>query len=164
MEKALAHNSLDAIEKIYDLLRLAPHIVVLGESFAAPVAESFARMLADAGLPALYVTGDVYDRARALVIGITPLEGPSGVARALIFARDEGAVTLACTPSLSSQTARAAEYLLYAPGETAGTLPSLSALYALLMSIAQTLAEAHLDVPNRRNEDEEINRVLEKLS
>jgi DNA-binding MurR/RpiR family transcriptional regulator len=127
-------------------------------------------MLADAGLPALYVTGDVYERARTLahlarkdiVIGFTPLEGPSGVARSLAFARDEGAVTLACTPSLSSQTARAAEYLLYAPGETTGTLPSLTGLYALCMAIAQTVAMSQLETPGRRLE--EVNRVLERLS
>jgi DNA-binding MurR/RpiR family transcriptional regulator len=170
LEKALAHNSLDALEKIFDLLRAAPRVVVLGESFAAPLAESFAQMLHDAGLPAVYASGDVYDRARALahlarkdvVVGITPLEGPSGAARALAFARDEGAVTLACTPSLSSQAARAAEYLLYAPGEGMGPLPSLTGLYALLMAIAQTLATAQLEAPAKRSE--ELNRVLEKLS
>ena len=170
LEKALAHNSLDALENIFDLLRMAPRIVVLGESFAAPLAESFAQMLRDAGLPASYVTGDIYDRARALshlvkkdvIVGVTPLEGPSGVARALAVARDEGAVTLACTPSLSSQTARVAEHLLYAPGESVGTLPSLTGLYALLMAIAQTLASAQVEAPTKRSE--EINRVLEKLS
>ncbi len=170
LEKALAHNSLDTIETILDFLRAAPHIIVLGESFASPIAASFAEMLRDAGLPASFVSGDVYDRARALahlvrkdvVIGITPLEGPSGVARALAFARDEGAITLACTPSLSSQAARSSEHLLYAPGETAGTLPSLTGLFALCMALAQTLATSQLEVPNKRVE--EINRALERLS
>jgi DNA-binding MurR/RpiR family transcriptional regulator len=170
LEKALAHNSLEAFETILDFLRAAPHIVVLGESFAMPVAASFAEMLYDAGLPALFVTGDVYDRARAMshlvrkdvVIGLTPLEGPSGVARALAFAREEGAVTLACTPSLSSRAARSAEHLLYAPGEASATLPSLTGLYALCMAIAQTLTTAQLEGPNKRLD--EINRALEKLS
>lgn len=170
LEKALAHNSLETFETILDFLRAAPHIIVLGESFATPVSASFAEMLRDAGLPASFSSGDVYDRARAMahlvrkdvVIGFTPLEGPSGVARALAFARDEGAITLACTPSLSSQAARSAEHLLYAPGETTGTLPSLTGLYALCMAIAQCLAAAQLDTPNKRVE--EINRALEKLS
>jgi DNA-binding MurR/RpiR family transcriptional regulator len=170
LEKALAHNNLNALETLFDLLQASPRIVVMGESYAAPLAESFGQMLRDAGLPSTYVSGDVYDRARALahlvrkdvIIGVTPLEGPSGVARALSFARDEGAVTLACTPSLSSQAARAAEYLLYAPGETAGTLPSLTSLYALLMAMAQTVTVAQLETPTKRFE--EINRVLEKLS
>jgi DNA-binding MurR/RpiR family transcriptional regulator len=97
-----------------------------------------------------------------VVIGFTPLEGPSGVARALSFARDEGSITLACTPSLSSQAARSAEHLLYAPGETTGTLPSLTGLYSLCMAIAQTLAGAQLETPNKRVD--EINRALEKLT
>jgi DNA-binding MurR/RpiR family transcriptional regulator len=170
LEKALAHNSLDALETMFDLLRAAPRIIVLGESYSAPLAESFAQMLHDAGLPASYVGGDVYERARALVhlvkkdvvIGLTPLDGPSGVARTLAFARSEGAVTLACTPSLSSQAARAAEHLLYAPGEVAGGLPSLTGLYSILMAVAQTLALAQLETPNKRTD--EINRILEKLS
>jgi DNA-binding MurR/RpiR family transcriptional regulator len=170
LEKALAHNSLDALETMFDLLRAAPRIIVLGESYSAPLAESFAEMLHDAGLPASYVSGDVYERARALVrlvkkdvvIGLTPLEGPSGVARTLAFARSEGAVTLACTPSLSSQAARAAEHLLYAPGEVTGGLPSLTGLYSILIAVAQTLVVAQMEMPNKRNE--EINRILEKLS
>jgi|BarGraNGADG00212_2_1021979.scaffolds.fasta_scaffold05685_4 DNA-binding MurR/RpiR family transcriptional regulator len=170
LEKALAHNSLDALETMFDLLRAAPRIIVLGESYSAPLAESFAQMLHDAGLPASYVSGDVYERARALVhlvkkdvvIGLTPLEGPSGVARTLAFARSEGAVTLACTPSLSSQAARAAEHLLYAPGEVAGGLPSLTGLYSILMAVTQTLAVAQMETPNKRTE--EINRILQKLS
>ncbi len=170
LEKALAHNSLDSFEMILDYIHAAPHIVVLGESFATPLAASFAEMLRDASLPATFVSGDVYERARALahlvrkdlIIGFTPLEGPSGVARALAFAREEGGITLACTPSLSSQAARSAEHLLYAPGETPGTLPSLTGLYALCMAIAQTLASTQPNVPTKRAE--EVNRALEKLS
>lgn len=147
LEKALAHNTLETLENILDMLRAAPRIVITGESYAAPLAESFAGMLRDAGLPVVYAGGDVYDRAAALahvtrkevIIGMTPVEGPSGVARLLRFARQAGAMTLACTPSLSSQAARAAEHLLYAPGETEGTLPSLTGLYAILMAIAQAL-------------------------
>ncbi len=94
LEKTLAHNSPATIEAILNLLRTAARIVVIGESYAAPLAESFAAMLREGGLPAVYVTGDVYERARALahvarkdlVIGMTPVEGPAGVARALRFA------------------------------------------------------------------------------
>jgi DNA-binding MurR/RpiR family transcriptional regulator len=141
LERALAHNSLDVIEQMLDLLRAAPRIVVVSESFAAPVAESFALMLKEAGLPAIYVSGDIYERAEALtnlvrkdvVIGVTPLEGPSGVARTLQFARSDGATTLACAPSLNSDAARAADHLLYAPGEATGdhNIPSLTSLYSL---------------------------------
>jgi DNA-binding MurR/RpiR family transcriptional regulator len=99
---------------------------------------------------------------RDVVIGITPLEGPSEVARTLAFARGEGAMTLACTPSLSSQAARAAEHLLYAPGEVTGTLPSLTGLCAILMAIAQTLAARQLETGSKRSDD--IKRILEKLS
>jgi DNA-binding MurR/RpiR family transcriptional regulator len=170
LEKALAHNNLAALETILDFLRAAPHIIVTGESFAAPLAEAFAGMLRDAGLPAVYVSGDVYDRARALarlvrkdvVVGITPLEGASGVARVISFAREEGAITLACTPSLNSQTARAADHLLYAPGETPGTLPSLTGLHSLCMAIAQALAGAQPEVLAKRTE--ETSRALGKLS
>ena len=92
LEKALAHNTPDALENIIDMLRAAPRIVVAGESFAAPLAESFAGVLREAGLPVIYSTGDVYDRATALsrvvrkevVIGMTPVEGASGIALSLI--------------------------------------------------------------------------------
>jgi len=169
LENVLAHNSLDALENLLDLLRAAPRILVLGESYAAPIAESFALLLRDAGLPAVFVSGDVYDRARALarltrkdvVIGLTPLEGPSGVARALGFARDEGSITVACTPSLSSHAARSAEHLLYAPGETSGAPASLTALYALCMAIAQTVATTAPEGAARREDD--INRALNRL-
>lgn len=159
LEKALAHNTLETLENTLDMLRAAPRIIIMGESYAAPLAESFAGMLRDAGMPVVYASGDVYARAVALahvvrkevVIGMTPVEGPSGVAKVLLFARQQGAITLACTPSLSSQAARSAEHLLYAPGETAGTLSSLTGLYAILMAIAQALAETQSDVMTKRN-------------
>ncbi|MCX6031452.1 MAG: MurR/RpiR family transcriptional regulator [Chloroflexi bacterium] len=170
LEKALAHNSLELIETQLDLLRAAPRIIVTGESYAAPLAESFAGMLRDAGLPVVYASPDVYERARALahlvrkevVIGITPLEGASGVASLLRFARSEGAATMACTPSLSSQAARAAEHLLYAPGEGTGALPSLTGLYALLIAFAQALATLQPEARAKRQAD--ISHALAELT
>jgi DNA-binding MurR/RpiR family transcriptional regulator len=170
LEKALAHNTPDALENIIDMLRAAPRIVVTGESFAAPLAESFAGMLREAGLPVVYTSGDVYERATALsrvvrkevVIGMTPVEGPSGVARLLKYARGEGGITLACTPSLSSQAARSAEHLLYAPGETEDTVPSLTSLYALCTAIAQTLARLQPEAASKRSA--EIAHALAELS
>jgi DNA-binding MurR/RpiR family transcriptional regulator len=170
LEQALAHNTLNALETIMDALRAAPRIVVTGESYAAPLAESFALMLRDAGLPASYVSGDLYERARALarlarkevVVGMTTLEGPSGVASTLRFARNEGAVTLACSPSLSSQAARVADHLLYAPGETEGAMPSLTGLYALCTAIAQTLSQANAETLAKRAS--EIKHALSELA
>jgi DNA-binding MurR/RpiR family transcriptional regulator len=172
LEKALAHNSLDAIEQMLDLLRAAPRIIVVSESFAAPVAESFALMLKEAGLPATYVSGDIYARAEALtnlvrkdvVIGVTPLAGPSGVARTLQFARSDGATTLACAPSLNSEAARAADHLLYAPGEPTDdqSIPSLTSLYSLLTAMARALsAQQAADTARHR---EQVNRVLRELA
>lgn len=170
MEKALAHNTLNAIETILDVLKAAPRIVVTGESYAAPIAASFAGMLRDAGLPATYTSGDLYERAQALahlvrkevVVGMTPLEGPSGVANTLRYARSEGAITIACSPSLSSQTARVADHLLYAPGETEGAMPSLAGLYSLCTAIAQTLAQQNADALTKRNT--EIKHALGELA
>lgn len=170
VEKSMAHNNLDILENVLDMLRASPRIVVLGESYAAPIAESFAVMLREAGLPASYVSGDVYERAKALVkvvrkeviIGMTPVEGPAGVSRALRHARSEGAITLACTPSLNSQAARSAEHLLYAPGEVEGALPSLTAVYSVLTAIAQTLSKAQAETAAKRTQD--INRTLEALA
>jgi DNA-binding MurR/RpiR family transcriptional regulator len=171
LDKTLAHNSLDSIEQMLDVLRAAPRIVVVSESYAVPLAESFALMLRDAGLPATYASGDAYDRAVALtdlvrkdvVIGITPLEGPSGVARTLSFARSDGATTLACAPGLNSEAARAADYLLYAPGETDDVaIPSLTGLYALLMAMARALAaQTPADASGRR---EQVDRILRELT
>lgn len=170
LEKALAHNTLDTLENILDMLRAAPRIVVTGESYAAPLAESFAGMLRDAGLPVIYVGGDVYERASALahivrkevVVGMTPVEGPSGVASVLRYVRGEGGITLACTPSLSSQAARAAEHLLYAPGETEGTLPSLTGLYAIITAMAQALLSLQPEVSAKRTAA--LKHALEALS
>lgn len=170
LEKTLAHNNLDVIETILDALRVAPRIIITGESYAAPIAASFAEMLRDAGLPVVWVGGDTYERARAVahlvrrevVIGMTPLEGPSAIASFLRFARSEGAVTLACGPSLNSQAARAAEHLFYAPGETEGTIPSLTGLYALCMAIAQTIAQQNAETLTKRNA--EIKRALSELA
>lgn len=170
IEKALAHNTLDSIENVLDMLRAAPRIIITGESFAAPLAESFAGQLREAGLPALFAGGDVYQRATALskivrkevVVGMTPVEGASGVARVLRYARSEGAVTLACTPSLSSQAARAAEHLLYAPGENESGLPSLTGLYSLCTAIAQALAALQGESAAKRSSD--IANALEELS
>jgi DNA-binding MurR/RpiR family transcriptional regulator len=170
LEKALAHNTLETIENILDMLRAAPRIVVTGESYAEPIAESFAHMLRDAGLPVIYAGGDVYERASALahlvrkevIIGMTPVEGPSGVAKVLRYARQQGALTLACTPSLSSQAARASEHLLYAPGETEGTLLSLTGLYAICMAIAQAITLMQPEAAVKRNAA--IARALEELA
>jgi DNA-binding MurR/RpiR family transcriptional regulator len=170
LEKALAYNTLDVLETVLDLLRSATRVTVMGESYAAPLAESFAGMLKNAGLPAAYTGGDVYERSLALarltrqevVVGMSPLAGPSGVARALNFARDEGAVTLACTPVLGSQVARAAEHILYAPGETEGAIPSLIGLYSICTAIAHTLEK---EAPNSAtHRAAEIKHALEELS
>lgn len=170
LEKALAHNTLDTLEALVDLLRAAPRVIVVGESYAAPLAESFAGMLRDAGLPATYASGDVYERAVALarltrkeiVVGMSPLTGPSGVARTLSFARDQGAVTLACTPDLGSPVARSAEHVLYAPGETEGSIPSLVGLYSICTAMARTLEEEVAGSVTRRVA--EIKHALEQLS
>jgi DNA-binding MurR/RpiR family transcriptional regulator len=169
LERALACNTPDTIETILDLLRAAPRIVVMGEAYAAPLAESFANMLKDAGLAAVYVDGDVYERAVALanltrkevVVGMSPVAGPSGVARALRFARDEGAMTLACTPHPASQVARSAEHLLYAPGESDEAMLSLVGLYSFCTAIAQTLASERPDAVSRRSA--EVSRAVEEL-
>ncbi|MEJ5197937.1 MAG: MurR/RpiR family transcriptional regulator [Anaerolineae bacterium] len=170
LEKTQAYNSLDIIETVMDALHVAPRIIITGESYAAPIAASFAEMLKDAGLPVVYVGGDVYERARAVahlvrrevVIGMTPVEGPSGVASLLRFARSEGAVTIAFGPSQTSQAARAAEHLLYTPGETEGTIPSLTGLYSLCMAMAQVLAQQNAEVMAKRTA--EIKRALTELS
>ncbi|MCX7670267.1 MAG: MurR/RpiR family transcriptional regulator [Anaerolineae bacterium] len=170
LEKTQAYNTLDMIETVMDALHVAPRIIITGESYAAPIAASFADMLKDAGLPAVYVGGDVYERARAVphlvrrevVIGMTPVEGPSGVASLLRFARSEGAVTVAFGPSQTSQAARAAEHLLYAPGETEGTIPSLTGLYSLCMAMAQVLAKQNAEAVAKRTA--EIKRALTELS
>jgi DNA-binding MurR/RpiR family transcriptional regulator len=170
LEKALTQNSLDALENMVDKLRVAPRIVVIGESYAAPLAESFAGALREAGLPSTYVSGDVYERAAALshlvrkevVIGMTPVEGPSGVSRALKYARAGGAITVACTTSLNSQAARSSEHLLYAPGESEGAPPSLTSLFALCNSIAHTLAQLQPQTATKRSA--EIAKALSELS
>jgi DNA-binding MurR/RpiR family transcriptional regulator len=170
LERALAYNTPDTLETILNLLRMAPRIVVMGESYAAPLAESFAGMLKDAGLAAVSVSGDVYERAVAfadltlkeVVIGMSPVTGPSGVAKALRFARDEGAITLACTPSLVSQVARSAEYLLYAPGETDDAVLSLVGLYSFCTAIAHTLAEEQPAAVSRRAA--KVSRAMGELS
>ncbi len=141
----------------------------MGEYYAAPLAESFVGMLCEAGLPAVYLGGDLYERALALasltykdlVVGFSPVSGVSGVARALSFARDEGAKTLACTPSLASQVARSAEYLLYAPGETEGLVPSLVGLHSLCTAIENAIGEVWLGDRSKRAAD--LNRAMEEL-
>jgi DNA-binding MurR/RpiR family transcriptional regulator len=169
LEKALAHNTLETLENTLDMLRAAPRIVIMGESYAAPLAESFAGMLRDAGMPVVFAGGDVYERATALahvvrkevVIGMTPVEGPSGIAKVLRFARQGGAITLACSPSLSSQAARAAEHLLYAPGESATGLPSLTGLYAILTAMAQALVTLQPEAMIKRTAA--VSQALEEI-
>ena len=147
LEKALAHNTLETIENILDMLRAAPRIVVTGESYAEPIAKSFAYMLRDAGLPVIYAGGDVYERASALAHLVRkgshhrhdPRRGAFRGGQGSAVCAPAGSLTLACTPSLSSQAARASEHLLYAPGETEGTLLSLTGLYAICMAIAQAI-------------------------
>jgi DNA-binding MurR/RpiR family transcriptional regulator len=169
VDKALAQNPAATIEAVLEMLRTGTRIIVMGESYAAPIAASFAGMLRAAGLPAIYAGADLYEQAELLsstahedvVVGMTPLDGVSSVARALRYARSEGARTVVCTPVLNSQAARAAEYLLYAPGEAQDTLPSLTGLYAMTGAIAMTLASLQPEEAQRRRS--EANRVLEEL-
>jgi DNA-binding MurR/RpiR family transcriptional regulator len=170
LEKALACNGPDVLEAIAGLLREGTRILVLGESYAAPLAESFAGMLREAGLPAFYVNGDLYERAVVLahltggelVVGISPLTGPSSVAKALTFAREEGARTLACTPDLASRVARAADSVLYAPGETRGAVLSLAGLYSFCAAIVNAVGEEQSGAIGSRSAI--VSRAMEELS
>jgi DNA-binding MurR/RpiR family transcriptional regulator len=170
LESALAQNTPDALETTLTQLRTAQRIVVMGESYAAPLAESFAAMLRAAELSAVYVGGDAYDRAVALadlthgdmVVGISAVSGPSGLARALSFARSEGAITLACTPSLTTAVARSAEAALCGPGETGGPGFSLVGMYSLCTAIANVLREERPGAIDR--EAAAAGRAMEILS
>ena len=171
LERALAHNTLETLEQVLDMLRAAgrgsswranpmrlPSLPLSLPCCAMPVAPR-------SMLVVMSPTGRVQVvrlARKEVVVGVTPVEGPSGIASLLRYAREEGAISLACTPSLSSQAARSAEYLLYAPGETDRSLPSLTSLYAILTSMAQALAFEVAEATAKRTLD--INHALKALT
>ena len=58
--------------------------------------------------------------------------------------------------------ARSAEYLLYAPGETGGSISSLVGLYSICTAIARTLEKEMPDSVTKRGA--EVKRAIEELS
>ncbi len=170
LEKALAHNTLDTLENILDMLRAAPRIIVIGESYGAPVAESFAGMLREAGLPVVFAGGDVYERAAMLghlvrkevvVIGVTPVEEDPRAWRGLRCARANGALSLACTPSLSSQAGVPLNTCCMRPARQTRAVQPDRALLTLHRHRTDTVS---LQAEASAKRAAEITHVLEALS
>jgi DNA-binding MurR/RpiR family transcriptional regulator len=147
LDYALLHTEVANVEAAVEILETAPRIFVVGEIFAAWVAEPFAARLAALGFNARMLPGDAGGRAALsgwlqpgdayVGIGLTAMT--PGVGVALRMAQAEGARTIGIVSSAANPAASAAEILFITPAHTAGILPSLTAATAVLNALVQVL-------------------------
>ncbi len=153
LDYSLLHFEADTVECVVKVLKEARRIFVAGEGNLTYLCEAFAARLVGLGFAAHPVSQELAGQASmsvtlgpddaVLCIGMTAMT--PGIAVMLKMARDLGAKTVAIAGSATNSIASLAQYVLYAPVATVGTLPSWSAAAAALHALSQALALADPD-------------------
>lgn len=144
LEQALAHNPPSILEQAVSAMQNAKKTYVLAEGYAIALGQAFAHQLRQNGLQAEYISEDLNQQAIALsdigadstLFGISSTEYAIDVASAARFAKSEGATTVGCVGSLASPLARSVDVLLFAPAQTEGVFPTLTAIASVLNALA----------------------------
>ena len=144
LEQTMTHNPPSILEQTIDALQTARQIYILAEGYAIALGQAFARQLQQNGLPAEYVSDDLHHQSLALsaigpgitLFGVSSTEYAIDVASAMRYGKGEGATTVGCVGSLASPLARSVDVLLFAPAQTEGPYPTLTAMAAVLNALA----------------------------
>lgn len=154
LDYMLQHLDEENLAAVIALLEQASRIFVIGEGNAGYLAEAFAMRLLTLGYPAHTVSAEVVGQAAIvaglretdLVVGIGMTAMNPGVAAVIREARAIGVHTVGIVPALAHPVATAAQHVLHAPVQTAGIMPSWTAIAAVLHAVTQALA-LHPDNP-----------------
>jgi len=148
LEQMRLHLDAPTIERVVNLLHTAPRIFVLGEGNTSFVGEAFANRLLALGISAHLISSELAAQAAAIAVaqpndlfiglGVTAMS--PNVSVFLRMARSIGAHTVGIVSAMTNPVAGAAEYVLHAPANTVGLLPSLTAFTAILHGLTQALA------------------------
>lgn len=154
----LIQNAPSRLQGVLNRIARAERIFFVAEGYVGPVAEMIAAQLRHQGIQAEAVSEDPVKRAatlanvtpRDVVIGISAAEHGENVARALVFARNQGCPIVGVVGSLEGPVSRAVDDLIYAPSETTSPLTSMVSLTAALTALAQTIAVRDTTNAHRR--------------
>lgn len=148
LEHMLLHLDESAIQQVVELLAKARRIFVAGEGNANFLAEAFVMRLLGVGFPAHALSGEWAGHAALaasiqagdVFIGIGMTAMTPGVSVLFKVLRDAGARTIGIMGSLANPGAGAAEFVLHAPVNTVGLMPSWTSIAAVLHGLSQALA------------------------
>ncbi len=158
LSQLLVHNPPEHVAAIAAMFEAAERILIMGEGYADAVAEMAAEQLRHQGVVAVAVEEDAVKRAATLMvvdettlaIGVSATRYGEDVARALAFARQQGAATLGVVGSLASPVNRMADRVIYAPTDATGPLPSIVALTAAMSALVRIAGRDNPDSVDRR--------------
>ncbi|MDI7274672.1 MAG: SIS domain-containing protein, partial [Anaerolineae bacterium] len=167
LKRAASHVSPDLARRLLSLLQAARRVYVTGQGASYYLAGMMACGLGGLGLDAWAIPGEPEGLAPLLarigpndaLIGISAEDSPE-VARALAYARQRGARTVAVGYSAVSGAAHAAEYALTCAASERSEVRSVGALAVFLDALVQALAMLE---PGRRGQfaldADEVTRV-----
>lgn len=148
LDHLLQHLDEENLTAVIALVERASRIFVIGEGNASYLAEALAMRLLTFGYPAHNISPEMVGQAAIvaglretdLVIGIGMTAMNPGIAAVIREASAIGIPTVGVAPSLTHPVATAAQRVLHAPVQTAGVVPSWTAIAAVLHAVTQALA------------------------
>jgi DNA-binding MurR/RpiR family transcriptional regulator len=147
LEYVRLRTSPEVIDSVVDLLLGARRIFVMGQSISASLAAATVHRLLVMGFSAYVIPNDMMSQAQIsvtlrsddVVVGIGITDQTPSVAVMLRVARSVGAKTVGVAGTLTNMVAREADLVLHTPIRAVGLWPSLTAVWATLSALLQTL-------------------------
>jgi DNA-binding MurR/RpiR family transcriptional regulator len=148
LDFALLHFDTTNVESAIEALAKARKIFVAGEGALSHLGEALVERLVGLGFNAHPISSELAGQAATsaaitsddalIALGMTAMT--PGAAVVLKVAREQGAKTVAVVGSASNPLAAVAEFVIYAPVNTIGLVPSWSAIASVLHALGQALA------------------------
>lgn len=148
LDFALLHFDTATVESAIEVLAKARKIFVAGEGSLNHLGEALVERLVSQGFSAHPISSELAGQAATsaaitaddvlIALGMTAMT--PGAAVVLKVAREQGAKTIAVVGAASNPLAAVAEFVIYAPVNTVGLIPSWSAIASVLHALAQALA------------------------
>ncbi len=142
------HLDGEAVDRVAETLLGASRLFVTGEGNAHYLAEAFVMRLLILGMPAHLLSGELAGQAAQtaairpgdVFVGLGLTDMTPGVSVMLKVVRNAGAKTIGIVGSLADPVAAVAEHVLVAPVQTVGSMPSWTAMAAMLHGLSQVMA------------------------